>query len=319
MNGSSQSASLIPLILNMEGCATQQEMNTNVQATVKRGFRGVFDLFGSRSGDVSIVGSGPSISDTWTDLKGDVWAINQSIGWLLDKGVVPKWGMIWDAAEICQEFAIPHPDITYLVAARCHPKVFERLEGCDVRVWFPDGDHNIREYMVDNDITEPLVRGGSAGVTRAMYFAPCLGYKSMHIFGGDSCYAIDGRTHVIRSLVREKDIVIWIGNGDGRKAFRTTPEWASQVNEFRDIYHLLSHPTSDISIEVYGEGMLQYMGQLMAMRKQHNKLWNPDGTAFNPGDDVAKSMKSLSDIRPEHVKPMPLDELESTLKGMVCS
>ena len=305
--------SLIPLILHMEGCATQEEMNANVAETVKRGFTGVFDLFNSHKGEVSIVGSGPSIQETYKDLKGDIWAINQAIGWLLDKGIVPKWAMIWDAAEVCEQFAIPHPEITYLVAARCHPKVFERLKDCNVRVWFPDGDHNIRDYMVERKIVEPLIKGGSAGVTRAMYFAPLFGYTKLHLFGADSCYS-NGKTHVIESLVREKDIVVWVGNGEGRRAFRTTPEWASQVNEFRDIYHLFTHPSFNVGVETYGDGMLQYMGAIMKMRKDAGKLWKPDGSPFNPGEDVAKSF-SLKDMGYK-ASEVSQDELQSTVKNL---
>lgn len=280
---------LFPLTLHMIGCATAEEMNANVDATRARGYTGIIDLLDKAGmGDVSIVGSGPSLRETWQDLKGDVFAINQAIGFLLDKGVVPKWAMLWDAAEIVEQFAVPHPDITYLVAARCHPSVFERLKDCKVRVWFAGGDHNINEYMIKHELDDPLVNGGSAGVTRGLYLATCLGYRHLHVFGADASYSADGATHVKASLVPEKDFHVWIGNGEGKRLFRTTPEWCSQVNEFRDIFHLFSHPNYAVKIDVYGDGMLPHMWRLMKMKEAAGKLWNPDGTPINPSEDVKK-------------------------------
>lgn len=270
---------LLPLHLHMEGCATEQEMNSNVTATIERGYvplTGYVDP-PKYKGKVSIVGSGPSIQYTHKHIKGDILAINSAIGYLLDQGIVPKFAMIWDAAEICEKFAIPHPKVTYLIGARCHPKVFERLKGCKVIVWHAGGDHNIAKLMVEKGLErEPMVNGGSAGVTRAMFLAVGLGYTRLHLFGADSCYRED-KTHINGSLVPEKDMMIAIGNNPPL-FFRTTPEWCSQVNEFRDIYSLFIHPKMNVKIKVYGEGMLPYMFELLNAKRKKGLLWNKDGT-----------------------------------------
>ena len=268
---------LRPLYLYMVGCSTEQEMNANVIATIERGYTPITEYLHKSSGSVSIVGSGPSIEETYKELDRDILAINNAIKFLLAKGIVPKWAMIWDAAEICEQFAIPHPDITYLIGARCHPKVFERLKDCKVVVWHAGGDHNINDFLYERGIKEPMINGGSAGVTRAMYLAVGLGYRELHIYGGDSCYSDDGKTHVNGSLVPEKDMMISIGNNPPL-FFRTTPEWCAQVNEFRDIYSLFRHPMCNVSIKVHGEGMLPYMAQLMDAKDKANLLWNADGT-----------------------------------------
>lgn len=270
---------LFPLELEMVGCATQEEMNGNVDATLKRGYQSIIPYLTKSDGDCSIVGSGPSIEETASELCGDVLAINQAIGYLLGRGIVPKWAMIWDADMICREFAVPHPDVTYLIAARCHPAVFDRLRGCKVVTWFAGGDHNIAEYMVEKELDDPLVNGGSAGVTRALYLATALGYKHLHVFGADSSYSEDGRTHVHKSLVPEKDFTIFVGNGQGKRPFRTTPEWCAQVNEFRDIYAMFKHPSmKGLDITVYGDGMLPHMWRIMKAKHEAGKIWNADGT-----------------------------------------
>src|SRR5207302_1799939 len=123
-------------------------------------------------------------------------SVNSAIWFLLDQGVVPKYQMIWDGFEVCEKFAVPHPDVTYLIASRCHPKVFEKLKHCRVVVWHAGGDHDILDILSRADVQEkmggvqPLINGGSAGVTRGLFVAEALGYNDMHIFGGDSSYSL---------------------------------------------------------------------------------------------------------------------------------
>lgn len=255
------SAPLLPLLLQMEGCATLEEMNSNVTATIDRGYTRINEYLSSCSGSVSIVGAGPSIKKTYTELTGDVLAVNSAIGFLLEKGIVPKWGMIWDASPLCEKFAVPHPEVTYLIGARCHPSVFERLKDSKVIAWHAGGDHNIAEFLKEKNIYEPMINGGSAGVTRAMYLACALGYRDYHIFGADSSYAENGDTHVNGSLVPEKDMQIWVGNGPLNRKFRTTPEWCAQIEEYKAIYPLFKY--IGITMKVYGEGMLQHMHTLL--------------------------------------------------------
>ena len=275
--GEAERPPLLPLHLYMSGCATQEEMNANVTATIARGYTPLNDYIGMFSGAVSICGSAPSLGETYRELRGDVLAINNALPFLLERGVVPKLCMFWDAAAVVSRFAVPHPDITYFVGARCHPSVFERLAGCKLIVWHAGGDHNIAEYLAEHEINEPMVNGGSAGVTRAMFLAYALGYRSLNIFGADSSYSHDGKTHVNGSLVPEKDIMVSIGNEPGL-FFRTTPEWCAQVNEFRDIYQIFRHPSMGAEIEVFGGGMLPHMAHLMKMKEAAGTLWNTDGT-----------------------------------------
>lgn len=292
---------LIPLFLNMEGCATQEEMNANVKATIKRGYDPLTAYLGSEKGKVCLVGSGPSIAETHEELSGDIIAINSSIKYLLEHDIVPKYGMIWDADEICENFAVAHPDITYLLGARCHSKVFDKLADCKTIVWHAGGDHNISEFLLKHKIDEPMVNGGSAGVTRGMYLAVALGYTDLKIFGADSSYSDAGDTHITGSLVYEKDFRCWIGNGDTAKEFRTTPEWCAQVNEFRDIYSVFRHPAYQIDIEVMGPGMLPYMAYLMEQKDKQNLLWHEDGTPH-------KSNVMMDITKPPTDKPQPLAE-----------
>lgn len=258
---------LLRLGLDMHGCATDEEMHANLEATLQRGYTSIVSLLGQCTGAVSIVGSGPSLKSTLNELTGDVFAINQSIGFLLENKIVPKYAMLWDAADLIAKFAVPHPDITYLVASRCHPDVFERLKDCKVLVWHAGGDHDINEQLWKHEIDEPMIPGGSAGVTRAIVFADILGYRDFHIFGADSSYSDEGQTHLKGSLVPEKDIMVSVGEKPPRW-FRTTPEWCAQVTEYRAIYATLSQSPKN-KIQVHGTGMLPYMHQVLEALKEN--------------------------------------------------
>lgn len=277
----------VRLALSMTSCITPQEMHTNFFATLERGFTPINDHLGAYSGPCSIVGAGPTIKETHKELVGDVIAINSAISYLLDVGIVPKFGLLWDGTEIVEKFARPHPDITYLVASRCHPKVFERLKDCKVVVWHAGGDHDIVDVMCRPEvfakmkILQPLICGGSAGVTRTIYVASVLGYSDIHIFGADSCYSNAGETHIRGSVVPEKDTIVSLGDdtpGAPALVFRTTPEWCAQVNEYRSIYALsvsgrLSALTKGpenklaVNLEVHGESLFKAMHDRLVAKR----------------------------------------------------
>lgn len=259
-----QQLPLVQLALDMYSCATESQIHEHFYATLDRGFKDFTPYIGKYSGSCSLVGAGPSIKETYKEITGDVVSVNSAIWFLLEKGIVPKFHVIWDALEICEKFAIPHPDVTYLIASRCHPKVHEKLKDCNVIVWHAGGDYDIQEIMNSKEVQDrigiqPLVNGGSAGVTRGLFLVSTLGYTDFHIFGGDSSYS-GNETHVMGSVVKEKDMMVCMGDGTPGAPtawFRTTPEWCQQVNEFRTLYAIFAD--KGCKITVHGEGLLGEM------------------------------------------------------------
>jgi hypothetical protein len=68
------------------------------------------------------------------------------------------------------------------------PGVFDRLKDRDVRLW----------YMADDQVKLPWgaypIYGGSTCLSRAPNLAWALGYREVHVFGGDSSFT--HKTHV---------------------------------------------------------------------------------------------------------------------------
>ena len=243
----------------MEVCATQEESETNIAASFSRGYEpfalhNLLDMKGNGRA-VHICGAGPSIEDTFRSIPAgeDIIAANSAIPFLLDHGVVPRYAMIWDASPLLEKFAVPHPDITYLIASRCDTGVFKRLAGCNVIVWHAGGDYEVEQVLVQaGKLNEPMVNGGSAAVTRGLYLAYAMGYRGMHLHGADSSYRGD-QTHVRGSLVPEKRLRVVCH----RQWFDTTPEWAAQVEEFKCIFPAFRE--MGVPIVAHGDGLLPHV------------------------------------------------------------
>lgn len=252
---------ILPLILHMECTATESEMNSNVAATLERGYRPLTEVIMSQAGSVSFCGAGPSLADHLSEVASrPVFAVNSAHGYLLGQGIVPHWTMIWDCAEVCADFAVPSRETKFLIGSRCHPRVFERLADCDVYVWHAAGDHNILAYMEERGMKEPLVNGGTTGVTRGIYLAYALGYRDFHLFGADSSYREDA-THVAGSLVYEQPLPVMM-NGIW---YKSTPQWAAQIEEMKIMYPMFREG-GGATMRAYDDGM---MGAVMAIMQSN--------------------------------------------------
>jgi hypothetical protein len=230
----------------------------NIRATFERGyvrFNELMDI--AKGGTVSIVGAGPSLSHTYKEITGDVIACNSAHDFLIGKGIIPKYALYWDANPIIAKMANkPHPGVTYLVASRCHPELFKALAGQRVIVFHALGGEPVEQFLASLNRMEPMVGGGSAGVTRGTHLAGAMGYTNMHLFGVDSSYA-DGSTHVSGSVIDQQKMRLRVCG----KWFITAPWMALQVADFKLIGpHLLK---LGVKVTVHGTGMFPYAASFM--------------------------------------------------------
>lgn len=256
-----EGAPVVPLRLVMDVCATPEAIRENIAATLRRPYQGFMDLVESRKGEVAICGFGPSLVNTCERIKQDVIACNGAHDYLISRGIVPTFGMFFDADRVIADFITPHPDVCYLIASRCHPAVFEKLRGYKVVVWHCKGDACIDEMLGEAELMEPMVHGGSAGVTRAMFVGHAMGYRTFHIHGADSSY--DGETtHVKKSLVEEELLSVWVKTDDGNGLwFKTTPQLAAQVEDWKTLAPQLDQIGA--RFVVHGHGLLPHIAGVL--------------------------------------------------------
>mgnify|MGYP001563716924 CR=1 FL=1 len=247
-----------PLVIVGQTNTTADVVSSNLEATFERGYTPLVEVKEYR-GPVSIVGAGPSLSSTYQDVVGDVVACNSAHDFLIEKGIIPKYAMVWDAHPIMGKIITkPHKDVTYLIASRCHPSVFAALEGHKVMVWHAlGGDDGLERMLIKHNRMEPMIAGGSSSVTRATHVVGALGYtKEMHLFGVDSCYAED-KTHVGGSLIDQQKMAIRVCG----RWFTVAPWMAMQAGDFKVLAPLLK--ANGMRLVVHGTGLIPYVATFL--------------------------------------------------------
>lgn len=219
-----------------------------------------------RSGKVAVVGSGPSATECVDLLKewdGEIWGINGAFEWMIHRGIKPTAFVALDPdpdENILKDYLITTPnDATYYLGAMCHPAVFDRLEGKNVRIWFPiDGEAQFPFGAVP-------VHGGSTCLGRAPNLAYVLGWREVHIMGGDSSYT--HKSHVYGNAGYPPGAFPVEMNG---KLYITNRQMMQQACDFAEQMVEWARPgpkgETPLSVTLYGDGLMQatYAHQLKA-------------------------------------------------------
>lgn len=208
-----------------------------------------------KSTPLYIVCSGPSLLDTWTELKdrpGEIWALNAAFDWLCEKGIRPDYGVCLAAEnQIVNYFHNIEPGDKFLFASQTHPELIDRAtsRGASVRLFHvaaPD----------DWDLPMPKenrVYGAGTVGSRSFDLAYMLGFRDVHVLGMDACLSPDGRIAVATPMYddRKDDLRTFVING---RAFVALPSHARQVEDFAGCIRQLF----GMNITLYGDGMLQW-------------------------------------------------------------
>lgn len=214
------------------------------------------------SGTICIVGGGPSLS-LYTDkirqmrLDGaQIMALNNAHDYLLQNKVAVDFAVLVDARkENASFYNYSQPNITYLLASQCHPKVFERLSGRDVRVWHSalgDKARKIYREQAKRRGAEnfPEIGGGCTVGLRACYLSYALGFTDIHLFGFDSSF--EEHHHAYPQALNDSQDVIEIEVSG--KTFKTSPTMAKQAYQFQSVVMRLTK--AGVGITVHGGGLL---------------------------------------------------------------
>ncbi len=214
-----------------------------------------------------IVGSSPSLPFQLGDiikLKSEgakIFAINDSIRYLLDNLVVPDYTVIFEISD--QPGSVIrslHPDITYYVSSMCHPSTFEALKDNKVIVFHLDSDQEQHNALISLFKTPFAIGGGAFTFTRTLPLSIAIGFRDFEIFGVDCSFEKD--SHFFGDVnVQKTDIFVAKTTLGEQKAFKTKPYLVRQADEFKGIclnYHQM------FKMKVHGEGMLARL---------HRRMW----------------------------------------------
>lgn len=207
-----------------------------------------------------VVAGGSSVVVTVDDIDGDICAINGAHDWLIIRGIIPRYALFLDWADIVYKGVTPRDDVIYLCGSQCHPLAFEVLKGKDVRVWHTGAQ---REML---PVGSRVYGGGPNATQRVIPVLYEYGYREFHFHGVDACF-YGGDTHVYDHVstgtAAEKTISV---NYAGRD-FLTNPGWLCQAQQFEKFLGIYAEWQSKgvlerIDIKVHGDGLIPQIARM---------------------------------------------------------
>jgi uncharacterized Rossmann fold enzyme len=210
-----------------------------------------------------VVGGGPSLSESLTDIRkhkargGKIFALNGVHDWLIERGIVPDYLVLLDARPQNVTFVQkPHKDVTYLVAAQCHPDVFEALKGYKVMMWVAVSP-GMNEIAKKANKSVCVVGGGNTVGLKTLCLAWLWGYRNIHLFGFDSSYR-DKDNHAYRQALNDGEAVMDITVEDG-KTFKCARWMAKQALDFLNQLKELNE--RGVNVHVHGDGLIPHVAE----------------------------------------------------------
>lgn len=210
---------------------------------------------------IAVVGFGPSLRDTWEQLREFKYLISCSGShkFLIDRGIVPTWHVEVDPrAHKIQLLGDPHHAVTYLPSSTSHPDYLEHLYkglGAEifekqVLLWhvFDSSEEGTRLLPRG----EWCITGGCDVGLRSIGIAGFLGFKDVHIFGLDGSARETRHADTHPHTPKKYDICVY-----NDVEYKTTP---GMLEAARQVWHELDEMPS-LKTTFYGEGLIQAMAK----------------------------------------------------------
>ncbi len=202
---------------------------------------------------LNVIGNGPSALKADLPAMNKTLAINGALALFEKARVNPTYWAACDPQPLVADFLERAPyETTYLVASKCHPSVFERLQ-----------DHNVILWHVHDTPTMSLTEG-LFPVSRAVSVTICIfelmarmGFRAFDTWGWDCCL-MDGQENAVAQFngMVPQDVLVGASqteNGEwlGGQLFKTTNTWALEAQDA--IMALRGFP---FPIHIHGGGMV---------------------------------------------------------------
>ena len=230
-------------------CVSDEQLVENVKSALGRRLP-LAGNFRPHKRIMSIAGGGPSLDDTYKDLRGEICAINGSLAYLLERNVNPWACGLLDPRPHISEFVIKGTRTIYFVASICDPCVFNKLAGEIVVLWHPGGMAGMSEILPEGT---NMIGGGCTMGLRWLNLGYNMGFREIHCHGFDSSFRKD-KTH---AYTDERDKIL---EGLELHGYRTAMNFIEQIDDwFKTKSMFQSLPRKHRPrIILHGDGLLQY-------------------------------------------------------------
>lgn len=202
---------------------------------------------------LSIVGYGPSLLDTWQDIKAPMITTSGAHDFLIERGVIPQYHADMDPRAHKLDFIRKsHADVTYVMASHCPPETWTILKDRKVLLWHVWSSPETMKWVSENDPGAQVQIGGSAIGLGAITVGSRLGFRRFDAYGFD-CSKIEGKRHAgpHRGLAAGHEDLLWQVKD---RVFVTSKIMVNTAVEFMQWVEKYG-----LDICLHGSGMLPYM------------------------------------------------------------
>lgn len=214
---------------------------------------------------LTIIANGPSARGVDVALIRPTLAVNGALKLFLDQGLAPDYWAVCDPQELVADFLPDDPpmETVYLVASKCHPKVFDKLKGRKVFIWHVG--------IADGPPVPGMIRipSSSSITVTATWLMFRMGYADFEYHGWDGCF-MDGRHHATDNSDWSGVRVTGFNFGgvevddpdvkggrmvEGGRNFPTTRTWIAEMKGAEQFFQFARY--FDVGIKINGDGMFE--------------------------------------------------------------
>lgn len=225
-------------------------------------------------GFLTIACYGPSLRDTYRDMRNPILSVSGAHDYLIGKGVIPKYHLECDPRpHKAKMLSRANDETEYLIASCCHPDVFKALEGRNIKLWHLDNGPESRSWARQHDPYVPCVSGGSTAGLRAFPISYVLGYRAIDVHGMDCSF--DGDSQWAGAHSGERKGIEYIRIAGSARQFATNALMIQAAREAVTFWR-----THDVPMKVRGSGLMQAMmkhsmaGEVKPWRKPPAEKWS---------------------------------------------
>lgn len=245
-------------------------------------FSSFADLIGTETGEIVIVGGGPSLKDTLEQVRiakyngAKILAINVSHDWLIERGIIPDFAMMGDAREWV-DYITPRDDVKYLLFSQLPEKTLARfipfagntfIAHTDPMLPIGCSGAEMMGVLYPSKAISIFSFGVTVGIT-ALTACEMMGFSVAKCHGYDSSMKADGTYHAYKKPVELGDKyeigLENIATGENQK-FLVNGALEMQLREFSKLMNWAndgelksSNGPWKMKVEIYGDGALPWM------------------------------------------------------------
>lgn len=195
-------------------CAVQTEQRHSYMAkAMGHGFPMIKPVPIEDGRSISIVCYGPSLKDTWQDIKPPMITVSGSLKFMQERGITPDYHVDVDPRKHkTNHITPPVPGVHYIMATCCHPDTWDILKGQKTSIIHAFSADDTKTWVAQNDPNGILIQPGSTVGMAAIHIGGLLGYRHFEIHGMDGSIR-DGERHAGPHYGHKQGGVTWDAGG----------------------------------------------------------------------------------------------------------